>query len=103
MGGVSRHYPIIYEKVRGIAGRANLMDISPSDVFDPNDSPQLDIVRDHVLANVDAALRECDEETVDSVRKELPDGLLNPAVEFKLPKYQMLAFVNRGKQRTLKR
>jgi hypothetical protein len=102
MGGVSRHYPAIYERVRDIAGKARLTDISPADVFDPNQSPQLDIVRDHVLANVAAALSDCDEATKDSVLKKLPEDLVNPALEFRLPRYQVLAFVNQ-KQRKLSR
>ncbi|MRW84872.1 hypothetical protein GJ698_12345 [Pseudoduganella sp. FT26W] len=98
MGGVGASYPEIYEKVRNIARSAKLTDVSPTEVFDPNKSPQLDIVRDHVLANVAAALGDCDRNTRDYIQKKLPKDIVEPAVEFILPKYRALLFVNQ-KQR----
>lgn len=100
MGGVGSQYPPIYEKVRHIAVQARLTDISPQDVFDPNLSAQRDIVRDHVFANVATALKDCDENTVFSIKSKLPKDLIDPAEAFKLPKYQVLAFVNQVTKRS---
>lgn len=99
MGGVGSHYPTIYDGVRNIARRARLTDISPQDAFDPNLSPQVDIVRDHVLANVADALSDCDRETAVCVTGNLPKDLVDPTEAFKLPKYQALAFANQRAKR----
>jgi hypothetical protein len=99
MGGVGSQYPAIYESVRAIAAQARLLDISRQDAFDPNRSPQLERVRDSVVDLVAAALRECDRETASSIEAKLPKDLVHPSERFKLPRYQVLAFVNQRAKR----
>lgn len=95
MGGVNNQYPAIYECIRRIANESRLSDISPREAFDPNLSLRLDLVRDHVRANVAAALSACDPVTAASVESGLPKDLLDLAEEFKLPKYRALVFGNK--------
>jgi ribosomal protein RSM22 (predicted rRNA methylase) len=97
MGGTGRQYPAIYEEVCNIASDARLTDISPTNVFDANLSPHLQIVCEHMRSNVAAALANCpDKERLD-IRSRLPEDLWNPDVEFVLPKYQVLAFAMQKK------
>ncbi len=92
MGATGKQYPAIYEEVRHIASVARLTDISPADVFDANRSPYLQLVSEHTRANVAAALSECTDEERHDVCSRLPEDLWNQAVNFVLPKYQVLVF-----------
>lgn len=99
MGGTGRHYPAIYDEVRRIASQTRLRDISPEALFDPNVSPQFEIVKTHVLSNVAGALGLCNVAERDDLHQALPADLTVATEEFKLPKYRALVFVRQGKVR----
>lgn len=92
IGATGKQYPEIYKEVVEIASGARLINISPANVFNPNLSPHLNIVREHMRTNVAAALVACSKKEQQDICSRLPEDLWNPNVEFVLPKYQALVF-----------
>jgi hypothetical protein len=94
IGGTSEKYSGLYSRMRGIAARARLKDLSPAEPFQANaDSRRLQLVAEHVCANVEFALMKAPSGVRSAVEKNLPRDLVKKSKPFRLPQFRALTFV----------
>ena len=97
MGGIGAPYPELYSTLRAMAAAARLLDVSPAESFNANNSPELlSIVGAHVRENVMLGLSQCSPEVREAILSQLPRDVVDNNIPFKLPRFQGLIFVNQG-------
>jgi hypothetical protein len=97
VGSTAAKYRNLYSQLRAIAAAAKLREVSPQEVFQANDdSYRRLLVANHVRGNVEFALASAPSAIRSQVVKALPKDVVDDRVEFRLPKFQALAFVRQG-------
>jgi hypothetical protein len=97
LGATGSSYPEIYSKVKAIAATAGLLDVSPPEALAANaDLGALDLVAEHVRANVKWAVANCPTEIRSVVEKALPEDLVDDTISFHLPRFRALVFVRQS-------
>jgi ribosomal protein RSM22 (predicted rRNA methylase) len=102
LGGTGKQYPSVYAEVRRIASEQRLTDISPTESFDANREPHRGVVCRQVRDYVHAVLAKCSEDERNTLTTELPQDAWSDKVDFKLPSFQVLAFSNQRRPKSMR-